>query len=180
MVVAIAIWQGVRSPVGDRMFIKQVRQQYVAVAVVGVVGMSLAVCSARQADAIDSLSVDLSRCEATFAYVINLFLLLNNEGATKVMAIQMARVTATNFMRNNDGDKVPVSAVQEMKAAQRGVKFTLDQHPEDLVAELDRCQQRVSEIYSAEAALGRKLFGLRLDELAVRFAEDTRKAVGLR
>jgi hypothetical protein len=129
--------------------------------------------------ALDERSRDLARCEATFAYGINLFMLLDNEPAAKALVLQMSRSTATNFMRNATDDKVPASIVMEIRREQKDVKPYLDVNPQRIFVEIDRCQQRVTELYNQQSALPKRLFGMSLGELAVKIAHDARRSIGI-
>lgn len=139
---------------------------------------SCGVCVAED-EILDDISVNLAECEGVFAYGVNRYVMESNEGAAKVMALQMAR-TSTALMANNYEDGVVADyKIRAFKDERRKVKPILDNHPELLASEINACMNYVNEIFRTTNVTKVRMWNTEFFDVVEQMAKKIRADVGI-
>jgi len=131
------------------------------------------------AELLDDASRNLAKCEGVFAYGVNRFMILNNEGAAKVMALQQARTTTTLFARNYQNGTIAGDKVQAFKEIRRKTKPLMDNKPELFEMEIDACTEYVSHILQTTDVTKVRLWNKEFFEVVNQMARKIREAAGI-
>jgi len=130
--------------------------------------------------ALDESSKQLAYCAGVFAYAANYSLLIDNEGAAKVMILQQARATVTLFSMHYANGRVAGATVAEIGVETRRAKTYLDGAAERYADTVDDCVSTTTEFAAVQSKKGIIMWDQEFYELVEQLASQMRAALGLK